>query len=130
MSAKDRNEIKRIFEVELPSMVRNRDIPGYVSLFTRDAIWVPQGKVQREGRAEITEGVTQVLADTDIDPTFTAEHIGVSEPLGYVFGKSKEILKPINGGPTTVANSRELWVMRKERGKWKIYRMLWNFIDE
>lgn len=127
-SNKDREEIKRIFEVVLPSRVRDRDIEGYASLFTKDAIWVPPDEVQREGPTEIAEALTRLLAHQNIDPTFTAEHIGVSARLGYVFGKSKEILKPIDGGSSSIAHSRELWVMRKERGNWKIFRMLWNFI--
>jgi ketosteroid isomerase-like protein len=90
----DREAIKTILEDVLPSKVRNRDIEGYASLFTEDAIWVPPNTVQREGRVRIAEGLEKVLADQNIDPTFTAEHIGVAERLGYVFGSvAKNILE-------------------------------------
>jgi ketosteroid isomerase-like protein len=125
--SEDEAEIERIFVDVLPRMVRTRNIPGYVSLFTHDAAWCPPNAPDRFGHAGVTVGVTEVLAKQDIDPYFTADQVVVHEPAsGYVFGRSKEILKPHDGSPTTVAYSRELWLFRRTDDGWKISHLIFN----
>lgn len=122
----DEEELKNIFEVVLPTMVRERDVAGYASLFAKDAIWCPPDAVNRHGQAEIAEGVAQILATDNYDPTFKAREVEVIEPFGYVFGGSREKITPIGGGKTSIARSTELWIFIKEEGVWRIYRMIWN----
>jgi ketosteroid isomerase-like protein len=106
--------IRNIFEVQLPSKVRARDIQGY-------------GAQVRHGPKEIAEGVAAVLADVAIDPTFYADEVKVMDRFGYVFGRSTEVVTPLQGGPSSTVYSRELWLFHEFAGDWKIARMIWNF---
>jgi uncharacterized protein (TIGR02246 family) len=124
----DKAAIREIFEVLLPAKVRARDTEGYAALFTDHAIWSPAGAEVRHGPREIAQGVAAVLADVDIDPTFYADEIEVIGQSGYVFGRSSEIVTPRGGGPATTVYSRELWLFHGHADRWKIYRMIWNFV--
>jgi uncharacterized protein (TIGR02246 family) len=127
MDEKDEDRLRTIFEEEMPACVRANDIPGYVSHFADEAVWCPSNAVDRYGPIQIAEGLTAALANLTIDPLFTADEVTVMGDFGYVFGRSKETLHPKDGSPTSVVDSRELWLFRKRDGAWKIYRMIWNF---
>ncbi len=126
MHAKDEEEIQRLFEEVLPSKVRAGDIPGYLSLLTEDIIWCPPNAVDRYGLDDVAEGYAAMLAVQSFDPTFTADEIKIIGSFGYVLGRATIILYPKDGSPSTVAHSRELWLLRKEQGHWKMARMVWN----
>jgi ketosteroid isomerase-like protein len=124
---RDEAELARIFAETLPGMVRTRDIHGYVSLFTEDAAWCPPSAPDRFGHAEITVGITQTLANQNIEPYFYIDQLAVLEPdFGYILGRSKEILQPHDGSPTTIAYSRELWQFRRVHHAWKISHLIFN----
>jgi ketosteroid isomerase-like protein len=126
MSEKDKEELSTMFEVSMPAVIRARDVPGYASFFSEDAIWCPPGVKEGHGPAEIAEGFAGLIAGIDIDPIFTTEQIGVKKNFAYLFGRGKLSFRPIGGGPTSVNHSRELRSFRKENGVWKITHMMWN----
>jgi len=119
-------EMRHIFVDVLPSKVRSRDTYGYAALFAEDAVWCRPEAPDCVGPAEIQRGVSEILADQDIDPVFTADEVEVLGSYGYVFGRSAETLRPHDGSPSSVVYSRELWVFREVAGAWKIFRMIWN----
>lgn len=127
MSA-DVDEILRLFVDTLPGMVRDRNIKGYVSLFTENAAWCPPNAPDRYGHDGIREGVTAILANQDIDPVFTADEAMVVGNDGYVLGWSAETLIPHDGGPQTIAYSREIWLFQRasEQTPFKIARLIFN----
>src|SRR5688500_17958893 len=102
MHERDEDQIRRIFEEEMPARVRANDIAGYVSHFADDAVWCPSNAVDRYGPIEIAEGLTATLANVNIDPLFTADEVKVMGDFGYVFGGSKETLHPKDGSATSV----------------------------
>lgn len=126
MKAPPTEQLRTIFEVTLPMMVRTRNIQGYVNLFTRDGMWCPVNAQDRYGREDIAVGLAAALADVDIDPQFTAQEILVEGPFGYVLGFSKEAITPHDGSAPYVAWSREVWGFRIEDGEYKIARLIYN----
>lgn len=124
----DVDEIVRLFVETLPGMVRNRNIDGYVGLFTEDAAWCPPNAPDRFGHEAIHAGVTAILANQDIDPIFTADEALVDGNNGYVLGSSAETLIPHDGGPQTVAYSREIWLFQRssDSAPFKIARLIFN----
>ncbi|GAA2399611.1 hypothetical protein GCM10010191_03350 [Actinomadura vinacea] len=123
---KDETEIRRIFQEELPAYVRASDITGYMSLWDEDCMWCPPDLPERRGKDEIRKGVSDFLAEYEIDPTFHAEEIKVVEQYGYVCGTSYEEVRPREGGPSKTVRSREIWLLRRADGDWKIARIIFN----
>jgi ketosteroid isomerase-like protein len=126
MSAADEAEIKHIFVDVLPSMVRAENIPGYLSLVTDDATWCPPNAPNRTGKPAIAEGLKNLFAVEHIDPTFQANDVKVIGDFGYVFGTSAEKITPVDGSPTSMVYTGELWHFRKVAGSWLIELVVFN----
>lgn len=95
-------------------------------MYAEDALWMPPNAPDRLGIPEILEGFAEQIAQQDIDPMFTAEEIEVLGNFGYVIGISMATIYPHDGSPSRQVKFRELWLMKKEYGRWKIARKIWN----
>jgi uncharacterized protein (TIGR02246 family) len=122
----DKEEIRRVFEEVYAANVRSRDLEGYADMYAEDALWMPPNDPDRHGIPEIVEGFANQISDKNIDPIFTAEEIEVMGDFGYVIGMSQATIRPHDGSPSREAKYRALWLMKKERGTWKINRQIWN----
>jgi ketosteroid isomerase-like protein len=123
----DEAAITGIFVQELPSMVRAGDVDGYMGLWGGgNCRWCPQDVPDARGTGEIREAVASLFAQFTIDPSFEADEAAACESKGYVLGTSTERLQPKGGGPSTVLNTRELWLFVKEEAGWKINCMVFN----
>src|SRR6478735_1254050 len=97
MSDGDVAAITKIFVQTLPDMVRTRDVEGYVNLYTADGIWCPPNAPDRRGPKEIAIGFEGIIANQNIDPVFFVDQAEVMGTFGYVFGRSTEVLRPLDG---------------------------------
>jgi ketosteroid isomerase-like protein len=126
MSNGAEDTIKNIFEVELPGYVREGDVAGYMTLWSDNCMWCPPDRPDQTGKAEIEAGVTALLNEYTIDPTFQADEVKVVEQYGFVNGTSHELVTPKAGGPQTVVDTREFWLFVDESDGWKITRLIFN----
>lgn len=119
-------QLVEIFEVTLPEMVRTRNIPGYVALFTEDGTWFPNAASDCFGRKQIARGLAELLSKEHIDPKFTAQKVWVRGNFGCVIGFSKETITPVDGSPRFVAWSREVWHFRRVNRVFRICCLIFN----
>ncbi|MEL6438585.1 MAG: SgcJ/EcaC family oxidoreductase [Cyanobacteria bacterium J06621_8] len=126
MSISDREAIKRVFEVDYAENMRTKNLKGYGEMYTEDALWMAPNIPDRQGRKEIEEGFTQLVAKQDIEPQFTADEIEVMSDFGYVIGVSIAKIYPLDGSPPKESIYKALWLMKKEGKDWKISRQIWN----
>jgi ketosteroid isomerase-like protein len=121
----DENAVRALFLETVPTIVRSGEVPPYVALFDEHAIWCPNNAVERRGPEEIAIGYAAVVADTRYEPRpeLIDHHVWGDE--AFVFGHFHITITPASG-PVTHARSRELWLLRKRHGTWKIWRMIWN----
>ncbi|EFA71894.1 nuclear transport factor 2 family protein [Cylindrospermopsis raciborskii] len=122
----DVEEIRKVFERDYADAMRLRNPEVYGQMYTQDAVWMPPNDTNRSGVANIKIGFTNQIADKYIDPKFTAEEIKIIGDLGYVIGFSIAQVTPVAGGATKTVRFHALWIMKKENGKWKIDRQIWN----
>lgn len=122
----DREQIREVFEETYAANVRARDLEGYGKMYTDDALWMPPDQPDRRGIPDLVEGFAALIANHDIDPTFSAEEIEVMGDFGYVVGTSHATIYPHDGSPSKEVEFRALWLMKKEGDIWKIDRQIWN----
>lgn len=120
------DQLRETFEVTLPEMVRTRNIKGYVSLYTEDGVWSPPNRQNRYGRKDIGEGVADLLSTENIDPVFTANDIAVRGDIGYVWGWSKQNIIPLDGQPSYLVYSQEIWLFRRVGERYLISHLAFN----
>jgi ketosteroid isomerase-like protein len=127
MNTTDAEALTRIFEEELPAMVRSGDVDGYMSLWGgENCLWCPQDVPDARGTGQIHEAVAALFAQFTIAPSFKADEAAAFASKGYVLGTSTEKIQPKDGGPSTVLNTRELWLFVNEDVGWKINCMVFN----
>jgi uncharacterized protein (TIGR02246 family) len=124
--SKDIEEIKKVFERDYADATRLRNPEVYGQLYTQHAVWMPPNDTNRCGAADIKLGFANQIADKYIDPKFTAEEVKIIGDLGYVIGNSIAQITPVAGGSAKTVRFYALWIMKKENGKWKIDRQIWN----
>lgn len=123
---KDADQIRKIFEEAYATNLKTGDVKTYMALFTKDAVWIPPGGLDKVGPKEIGEAFAQQASAVNIDAKLTADEIKVTGNFAYLIGTSVAKISPKDGSPTINAKFRVLWLMQKEQGKWKISREIWN----
>jgi uncharacterized protein (TIGR02246 family) len=122
----DERAVTAIFEELLPAFVRAGDVAGYVSLFADDCMWCPPDRPDQTGKAEIEAAVGALLGEFTVAPRFHADEVKVIERYAFVNGTSREIITPRAGGPQTIVDTREFWLLVKRHDEWKITRLIFN----
>ena len=123
---KDADQIKMLFENTYATNLKTGDVKTYMSLFTNDAVWIPPGGLDQVGPKAIGEAFANQANAVNIDAVLTADEIKIMGNSAYIIGTSVAKISPKDGSPTINAKFRVLWLMRKEQGKWKIAREIWN----
>jgi uncharacterized protein (TIGR02246 family) len=124
--AEDEDQIRKLFEDTYAMNLKTGDVDTYMSLFTKDAVWIPPGGVDRVGPKAIGEAFAHQAGAVNIDAKLTADEIKVMGYFAYIIGTSVAEISPKDGSPTINAKFRVLWLMRREQGQWKIAREIWN----
>lgn len=124
MSYADKEDIRQVFEEVYPSNIRLRDLDGYGAMYTEDALWMMPNVPDKCGVPDIVEGFAEYISYQEIDPIFNAEEIEVMGDFGYVLGISLSTIYPQDGSPSKQSKCREVWLMQKEAGEWKIARQI------
>ena len=124
--SKDAEQIRMLFEKAYATNLKTGDVKTYMALFTNDAVWIPPGGLDQVGPKAIGEAFANQANAVNIDAVLTADEIKVMGNFAYIIGTSVAKISPKDGSPTMNAKFRVLWLMRKEQGKWKIAREIWN----
>ena len=124
MSYADKENIRQVFEEVYAANVRSRDLQGYAEMYTETALWMMPNIPDRCGVPDIVEGFAEYISNQEIDPILTAEEIEVMGDFGYVLGISVSTIYPQDGSPSKQSKCREVWLMQKEAGEWKIARQI------
>ncbi|MEB3335081.1 MAG: SgcJ/EcaC family oxidoreductase [Cyanobacteriota bacterium] len=118
--------IRALFETRYPAAVEARDVEGYVSLYTPEAIWIRPGFAPRTGHAAIAEGFQDMLEGHRIRATFTAEDIERHGGSATVLGRCKAEVTPLIGEERASQSYAALWIVRERHGEWLIHRQIWT----
>ncbi|HLP94148.1 MAG TPA: SgcJ/EcaC family oxidoreductase [Saprospiraceae bacterium] len=97
-----------------------------VSLFTSDGVLLPSGAPTASGTEQLTGNYQYVFDHFTFQLKVTIENITVAGKYAYVRSTSLGSLGIKANGQTINDNFRELFVLQKEKGSWKISSYMYN----
>jgi uncharacterized protein (TIGR02246 family) len=101
------------------------DTGAAIALYGSDPVFMPEFSAALSGREAVKAGYDHVFAAIKLQVTFTIhEVVEVGEGLAYVRTTSAGKTEILASNATAKEANNELFIFRKEDGKWKIHRYL------
>jgi uncharacterized protein (TIGR02246 family) len=100
------------------------DAQAALDLYGEDPIFMPQYSVALSGRDAVKAGYDHVFNTLRLNVAFTIHEIVEMGDLAYVRTTSAGKTEILARKTTVKEGNNELFIFRKEHGKWKIHRYL------
>jgi uncharacterized protein (TIGR02246 family) len=100
------------------------DTAGALELYGEDPIFMPQYSGALIGRDAVKAGYDHVFNTLKLNVTFTVHEVVEMGDLAYVRTTSAGQTEILAKKTMVKEGNNELFIFRKERGKWKIHRYL------
>jgi uncharacterized protein (TIGR02246 family) len=97
-----------------------------MKVYAEDAVVAPPGQPVSRGTVEVSKFYDGLFASADLTLTFTIEKVSADSSLAFVTSHSVGTLKFKDGSPDVNGQNRELFVLRKQDGAWKIVAYWFN----
>ena len=107
------------------------DIDAIMAHYSEDAVFMPAGLPTVAGKANIRAAYVETLKHVRILPggQSVAEDAFINGPLAWVRTDSRAaVLNPATGQKVD-GHFREVFLLRKTNGNWKIWRYMFNMIE-
>jgi uncharacterized protein (TIGR02246 family) len=105
------------------------DLEKVISNYTDDAILIPTGNVDIIGKNAIREHYRNIFLNSGMQLKSSANEIIDVRDLTIIRGNTTGSLISKKDSTSTPVNDKFLMVMKKQSGKWKIYRLMWSKND-
>jgi uncharacterized protein (TIGR02246 family) len=100
------------------------DSQAALALYGEDPIFMPQYAAALSGRDAVKAGYDHVFNTLKLNVTFTIHEVVEMGDLAYVRTTSAGRTEILAKKTTVKEGNNELFIFRKEHGKWKIHRYL------
>jgi uncharacterized protein (TIGR02246 family) len=101
------------------------DTQAALALYGSDPVFMPEFSNALSGRDAVKAGYDHVFANLKLNVTFTIhEIVEMGGDLAYVRTTSAGKVEILAKKATSKEANNELFIFRKEQGKWKIHRYL------
>lgn len=97
-----------------------------VPLYTDDGIFMPSNKPTAVGREQVKVAYQHVFKALDLNVKFHVDEIERHGEIAFVRTTSDGEIKLLKDNVTIKNNSREIFILKRTDGKWKIYRYMFN----
>lgn len=102
------------------------DVSNVLSLYTQDGVFMPTNAPTAKGQEQLKGSYEFVFKTIQLNIEFFIEEIGVSGESAFAVTNSKGTTLIHANGQTVPEENRELFVLAKENGQWKISRYMFN----
>jgi len=102
------------------------EVSNVIKNYAEDGVFMPSGKPTSIGRENVIKAYQHVFKALDLNVTFHFDEIVRRGDLAFVRTTSDGKIKLLDKNITIINQSRELFVMKKIDGDWKIYRYMFN----
>lgn len=122
----DTAAIRSIEQARLDALSK-KDIDGYLSAYSDQAIWMPPGAAEIVGKAAARQRIGNALAETSIEIQLKSEEQEVMSS-DWVLDRGAYVLSRTAkaGGKPAVEGGSYLTVWHKEAAGWKIAYDVWS----
>jgi uncharacterized protein (TIGR02246 family) len=100
------------------------DTQAALALYGSDPVFMPEYSVALSGRDAVKAGYDHVFGAIRLNVSFTVHEIVEMGELAYVRTTSAGTTEILENNATVKEANNELFIFRKEEGKWKIHRYL------
>jgi uncharacterized protein (TIGR02246 family) len=100
------------------------DTEAALALYGEDPVFMPQYSAALSGRDAVKAGYDYVFNSLKLNVTFTVHEVVEMGDLAYVRTTSAGKTVILAKKTTVKESNNELFIFRKEQGKWKIHRYL------
>jgi len=104
----------------------SRDLEGAMSLYTNDAILLPPGSPPISGQSAIRERYRGLFAKAVPKLDQRIEEVAVREDWAFVRGTTSGLFPSSPNEPAHAINHKFVMILRRERQRWRISRLMWN----
>lgn len=102
------------------------DVPAVLALYAKDGVFMPSEAPSAAGQAAVEQAYNYVFSQIKLNIKFSIDEIEVHGDLAFARTISKGTTDVLAAGITVPEENRELFVLVKENGDWKIGRYMFN----
>lgn len=106
------------------------DVKKVIRLYAKDGVFMPANKPTSAGKAQVTKAYQYVFKALDLNVKFHIDEIVKRDDLAFVRTSSDGKITLRDKNVSIKNNSRELFVMKRIDGSWKIYRYMFNEVKK
>ncbi len=125
MNAEDRQAIEATL-LQYEKTLNESDVKGVLELYAPDGVFMPSGAPSAIGTEEVRAAYEHVFAAIRLDIKFTIDEIVQSGNYAFARTISRGQVTILAEGVTAPEENRELFVLQKRDGAWKIARYMFN----
>jgi len=125
MNEKEQREIKKIL-FSYRDALNESNVEKVLSLYTVNGVFMPSGAPTAIGQEQIKGTYEFVFSTIQLNIEFYIDEIEIVGDHAFVRTTSKGTTLIHASGETVPEENRELFVLRKENGSWKIDRYMFN----
>ena len=125
MKEKEQSKIKKVL-FSYRDALNESNVEEVVPLYTENGVFMPSGAPTAIGQEQVKGAYEFVFGIIQLNIEFYIDEIEVVGDYAFVRSTSKGTTLIHASGETVPEENRELFVLRKENGSWKIDRYMFN----
>ncbi len=125
MNEKEQSEIKKVL-FSYRDALNESNVDKVLPLYTEHGVFMPSGAPTAIGQEQVKGTYEFVFSMIQLNIEFYIDEIEVLGDYAFVRTTSKGTTLIHASGETVPEENRELFVLRKENGSWKIDRYMFN----
>ncbi len=122
---KEQSEIKKVL-FSYRDALNESNVDKVLPLYTKNGVFMPSGAPTAIGQEQVKGTYEFVFSIIQLNIEFYIDEIEVVGDYAFVRSTSKGTTLIHASGETVPEENRELFVLRKENGSWKIDRYMFN----
>ncbi|MBI1224457.1 MAG: SgcJ/EcaC family oxidoreductase [Bacteroidetes bacterium] len=102
------------------------DVPAVLALYAKDGVFMPSEAPSAVGQTAVEQAYRFVFSQIKLNIKFSIDEIQVNGDLAFARTISRGTTDVLAAGINVPEENRELFVLVKENGDWKIGRYMFN----
>ena len=112
--------------LSFPEALKAADISKVLPLFTADAVVMPNNAPTMKGSQQIKGLFENLFKKMSLDVQYIVDEVNINGEYGYIRTHSKGNNVVRANGENVPLNNKELFVVHKDNGEWKITHYMGN----
>ena len=121
----DQAQIAALFD-RYETALNTSDVDAILELYAPDGVFMPSSAPTAEGAAQVRAAYEFVFSTIQLAIRFSIDEVEVHGDLAFARTGSKGTVRILADGTSGPEENRELFVLEKHHGEWKIARYMFN----